>query len=343
MVSKPKSTIIAIDAMGGDYAPASALEGAMLALKENPTLHFLIFGDTKVVMPHLKKLPTLLKASEFIHAPEVVTSDMSPATALRTFKNSSMRLSINAVKEGQAHAVVSAGNTGAYLATAKFVLHTIDGIRRPALAALMPTEEAKRDSLMLDLGANVEATAEHLIQFAIMGHIYARHVMKIRNPRVALLNVGSEDNKGLPHIHEAANALKETLNYVGYVEGTYLLRGKADVIVCDGFSGNVALKSMEGAAAFFAHELRHNMAKRWFNKIFLLCAFPLVLQLKKRLDPAWYNGAIFLGINGVTIKAHGNSRPPAFCQAILRAGHMAAQKFNTEIHKEIQRSPHRSA
>lgn len=343
MASKPKSTVIALDAMGGDYAPDAALEGALLALEKKPDLTFLIFGDESEVMPRLRKLPKLMAASEFVHAPEVVSSHMNPATALRTLKNSSMRLSINAVKEGRAQAVVSAGNTGAYLATSKFVLHTIEGIRRPALAALLPTGDEKRDSLMLDLGANVEATAEHLVQFAIMGTVYARQVMKIQTPRVALLNIGSEDNKGLPLIHKTADILKTILNYTGYVEGNDLLKGKADVVVCDGFSGNVALKSMEGAVSFVGDLIKHNLGKKWWNKILLLCAMPLLVQLKKHLDPDRYNGALFLGLNGIAVKAHGNSKSTGLCQAILKSDQLVAHKFNDEISREIQNSPYRSA
>lgn len=343
MVSKEKSNVIALDAMGGDDAPFAVLLGANMALEINPDLSFLIFGDKAIVDPVLKKFPKLLASSTFIHSSEVVTSDMSPSHALRFLKNSSMRLAINAVKEGEARAVVSAGNTGAYLATAKFVLHTIDGIRRPALAAIMPTINPMKDGLMLDLGANIESTAEHLVQFAIMGDVYARHMFKIHNPRVALLNIGSEDNKGLPHIQEAATVMQQFLNYTGYVEGNDIMQSKADVIVCDGFAGNIALKSIEGTLIFMVNFMKNFWHQGFLSKIMLLLAAPLFQKLKTRLDPDRYNGAIFLGLTGIAIKAHGNSSPMAFRQAIIRADGLINEKFNSKILKAIQTFQNKSS
>ena len=246
------SLTIALDAMGGDAAPAIVVEGAALALQQQPDLAFILFGDAQRLEPLLASQPQLRQSAAVRHTPDAVAGDAKPSTALRQGRNSSMRLAINAVKEGEAAAAVSAGNTGALMAMAKVVLKTLPGIDRPAMASVMPSQ--RRPVVVLDLGANIECGAEHLFQFAVMGEVYARVMLGVAKPRVALLNVGTEELKGDHVVRGAAAMLRDTplpIDFHGFVEGTDVTEGVVDVVVTDGFTGNVALKIAEGTAAMY--------------------------------------------------------------------------------------------
>jgi phosphate acyltransferase len=259
-----------------------------------------------------------------IVATDVVAMDESPALALKNKKQSSMRLAINAVKEGAADACVSAGNTGALMATARFVLKTLPGIDRPAIASVMPTHSAEGagdgGAVMLDLGANADCTPEHLKQFAIMGAALATALTDKPRPTVALLNIGEEEIKGNEQVKAAAELIRATdLNFIGNVEGTDVFKGKADVVVCDGFVGNIALKSSEGAVKLMVQMLREELKANWWTKLLALIASPVLMRFKKRVDPSRYNGATLLGLRGIVVKSHGGADVLGFRMAIERA------------------------
>ncbi len=327
---------LALDAMGGDNAPQSVVDGADIALTKFPDLRFLFFGDEAQLTPLLKKAKRLHGHYELVHTTDVVRSEDRPSAALRQGKNSSMRLAIDAVAQGKASGVVSAGNTGAFMAMSKLVFKTLPGIDRPAIAGEMPTH--KHDILMLDLGANVACDADVLYQFAVIGDAFARQVLGLRKPTIGLLNIGSEDMKGHEEIQQAAQKLKENtlgLNYIGYVEGTDILQGKADVVVADGFTGNVALKTVEGTARFFASQMKATMRSSFWGRAAYVLARPAFAKLKKRLDARRYNGAMFLGLNGVAVKSHGGADGYAFYHAIREAHDMITCGVNERIIKEM--------
>ena len=298
------NSIISIDAMSGDLGAEVAVRAAYLALNEHANIEFLLVGDD----PRLS----------IVHASQVVEMSDSPIDAMRKKKDSSMRVAIDLVKEGRAQACVSAGNTGALMATAKFVLKMLPGIDRPAIITELP---AKGGTLhMLDLGANTLCTADHLFQFAVMGSIVTEDITGVKNPRVALLNIGAEDTKGHDTVKEAAAMLKSsTLNYVGFIEGSELFSGKADVVVTDGFTGNIALKTMEGTVGLAAHYLRRAFTRNWFSKIQAFLARPVLKHLRARMDPRDYNGATLVGLSGIVIKSHGDADSYAFLHAINTA------------------------
>jgi len=258
-----------------------------------------------------------------VHASEVVSMDDPVSVALRNKKDSSMRVAINQVKEGRAQAAISAGNTGALMAVSRFVLKTLKGIDRPAICTAIPTRDGHCH--MLDLGANVDSEPEHLLQFALMGDAVVRAVDGIEKPRVALLNIGEEEIKGNEQIKEAAHLLQDNplLNYVGFVEGDGIFRGEADVIVCDGFVGNVALKTMEGVASMIGGMIREEVSRSWLNKLSAVLALPLLRGLKSRLNPQRYNGASLVGLNGVVVKSHGGADVEGFLAALQVALHEA--------------------
>src|SRR6516164_4695576 len=277
---------IALDAMGGDRAPAIVVKGAEIALQRHPDVHFLLFGVEDEVRPLLARTPRLGKSITLHHTNEVVADDAKPSLALRTGRQSSMRLAIDAVAEGRAHGVVSAGNTGALMATAKFVLKMLPGIDRPAIASFFPTRRG--ETVMLDLGANVECDAENLVQFALMGDVFARAVLGLIEPTVGLLNVGSEDLKGNDAVREAAARLREAItpiHFYGFVEGDDIAAGTVDVVVTDGFTGNVAIKTAEGTARLFAQSLRGAFRHSLASRIGYLFSHPALKRLRERLDP----------------------------------------------------------
>ncbi|MDD3030238.1 MAG: phosphate acyltransferase PlsX [Alphaproteobacteria bacterium] len=328
--------VIALDAMGGDRAPEIVVEGAALAHTRYPDVSFLFFGDEAKIMPLLAAHPLLRASSELRHTPDVVSSEMKPSHALRQGRHTSMRLAINAVAEGEASCVISAGNTGALMAMAKFVLKTLPGIDRPAIATLIPTQ--KGESVMLDLGANVECDAENLVQFALMGSIFCRTVLGRQEPTIGLLNIGTEELKGHDEIRIAASILRERPipgRFFGFIEGNDVTAGTTDVVVTDGFSGNIALKSIEGTARLVAHFLRQSFEASWIAKLGYLLSRGAFQQLKKRADPRRYNGAMFLGLQGVCVKSHGGTDAQGFANAIGVARDLVAHGFNEKIAEEL--------
>jgi len=309
--------------MGGDHGLKTTVDAALLALLEFPTLQLILVGDEPQIVAALKarKPPAelLLKLS-IQHATEVVAMDESPSKALRGKKDSSMRVAINLVRDGRAHAIVSAGNTGALMATAKLVLKTINGIDRPAMISPIPSMNGHVH--MLDLGANAECNAEQLFQFAVMGSALLTATRRIREPKVALLNIGEEQIKGNDVIKQCAQLLQaSTLNYVGFIEGDGVFLRDVDVVVCDGFTGNIALKTGEGVAKLIYHFIKQEFTRSVLTRLAALAAMPALKALGKRMDPRNYNGASFVGLNGIVIKSHGSADARAFVSAIRAALH----------------------
>lgn len=309
---------LAIDAMGGDVGLNVTLPACFEFLRRQPDAHLLLVGDTQAITTH-----ALFAANpriSIIHASEVVTMDDALETALRRKKDSSMRVAINQVHNGAAQAAVSAGNTGALMAIARFVLKTLDGIDRPAIASVLPTFNGK-GTTVLDLGANVDCTAEHLQQFALMGSaLVAATVPHANNPRVGLLNIGHEDIKGNEVVKQAAQLLRSTpINFIGNVEGTDIFKGDIDVVVCDGFVGNVLLKTAEGLSDMVSKRLKIEMQSSIWRKIGALAAMPALKAFKREFDNRQFNGAAFLGLRGVVIKSHGGADAVAFGYALKRA------------------------
>lgn len=325
---------IALDAMGGDHAVGMVIEGARLAVKAHPQVHFILVGREDAIRQELKWVGDDGRRFHIHHASEVVEMDEKPAVALRTKKDSSLRVGANLVKLGEADAFVSAGNTGALMATAKFVLKTLPGIDRPAIAGMMPNATTGR-TLMLDLGANVDCTPAHLSQFAVMGSVYAQTVWGIERPRVGLLNIGEEEIKGNEVVRQAGELLKgmgARIHYVGNVEGTDIFRGPVDVVVCDGFVGNISLKSAEGVAQMLVHFLKDAFERSGpLSKLGYLLAKPAFRRFRDRIDPRRYNGAMLLGLNGVVVKSHGGADELAFVNAIEAAVGLAEKGVNARI------------
>ncbi len=302
-----RNITVAIDVMGGDHGPHVTVPAAIKCLARSPDLDVILVGPQDVIAAelkahHAKASPRLIVR----HASEVVAMDEAPAFSLRNKKDSSMRVAINLVKSGEADACVSAGNTGALMATARFVLKTLPGIDRPAIAAVMPT--VKGHALVLDMGANVDCTAEHLLQFGIMGAMLVSAVDHISSPSVGLLNIGEEDIKGNGMVKQAAELLRDShLNFYGNVEGDDIFKGTTDVVVCDGFVGNVALKTSEGVARMIATTLRDEFKRNLLTQLAGLIALPVLKAFKRRLDPRRFNGATLLGLRGVVVKSHGSA------------------------------------
>jgi len=306
---------VAVDAMSGDGGTIVAVDAARAILTERDDVHLLLVGNAALIKDCMGSDPLPEGRFTLVPAAEVVTMDDSAAVALRTKKKSSMRLAINLVKEGKADACVSAGNTGALMAISKFVLKTVDGIDRPAIAAIIPAVNGHTH--MLDLGANVDSSASNLYQFALMGSILAEAVDGIERPRVALLNIGSEDLKGNEQVKGAAPLLAQSsLNYTGFVEGNEIYTDKVDVVVCDGFVGNVSLKTSEGVARMVSHYLKEEFKRSLWNKLVGLIAYPILKSFGNRIDPRKYNGASLLGLRGVVVKSHGSADAVAFANAI---------------------------
>ncbi len=315
---------IALDAMGGDAAPRMVVSGANIARRRYPQVHYLLFGREDEVAPLLEKMPRLKAVTTLVHADDVVGAEDKPSVALRSGRASSMRLAIDSVQDGRAAGVVSAGNTGALMAMSKFVLKTLPGVNRPAMAAFFPT--LRGESLMLDLGANLVCDARNLVDFAVMGNGFARTVLGIAQPTYGILNVGSEELKGHESLQEASAILREANlpgEFVGFVEGDDIAKGTVDVIVTDGFTGNVALKAAEGTAKLVNEYMRRTFRSSFVAGLGYLLARGALRKLRERLDPRRYNGAIFLGLNGVTVKSHGGSDSLAFANAIGVAIDMA--------------------
>jgi glycerol-3-phosphate acyltransferase PlsX len=305
---------VAVDAMSGDHGAAVAVPAALSVLASEPDLRLIIVGRGDVVRPLLGAALDDARC-RFVEAAEVVTMDERPQDALRRKKNSSMRVAINLVEQGEASACVSAGNTGALLATARFVLGMVPGIDRPAIVSALPS--ARGHTVMLDLGANPDCNEDHLVQFAVMGAVIAADLHGIRHPRVGLLNVGEEDIKGTESIKAAHRRLTgSALNYCGFVEGDKIFSDDVDVVVTDGFTGNVALKTMEGLARFIGGAMKEEFTRSPLRKAGALAAKPALAALKARLDPRAYNGASMVGLQGVVIKSHGGADQVSFANAV---------------------------
>ena len=312
-----QSTVrIALDVMSGDLGPEAAVEAARLALAAHDDLYLTLVGQPHVVDPACADLiKSLAGRVDTAAASEVVTMDELPSKVLRGKKDSSIRVAINLVKSGDADAAVSAGNTGAVMATARFVLKTLPGIDRPAILSEFPS--IRGHTHVLDLGANAECSAQQLYQFAVMGAVVARAVNGIERPSIALLNIGEEEMKGNEIVREAAQLLSASaLNYVGFAEGNDVFMGDIDVIVADGFTGNVAMKSSEGAAKLIGQLMREEFTRSWFAKCCAAAAAPVLKAFARRIDPGLYNGASFVGLNGTVVKSHGSADAPAFANAI---------------------------
>lgn len=310
---------VALDAMGGDHGPPVIVPAAFQALEEQPELRLVLVGDRSILEREIAGHSSVhADRLSIVHASQQVRMDELPSQALRTKKDSSMRVAIDLVKRGDAHACVSAGNTGALMATARFVLKTLPGIDRPAIIAALPSVTGHTH--VLDLGANVESTPRQLFQFAVMGSVLVNAVDNIPRPTVGLLNIGQEEMKGNESVKEAAQLLAASdIHYVGFVEGDDIYKGTANVVVCDGFVGNVALKSSEGVASMIAHFIRQEFRRNVWSRAAGLIAFPVLRAFRRRIDPREYNGASFVGLRGIVIKSHGSADVIAFSRAISEA------------------------
>ena len=331
------SPIIAIDAMGGDFGPDVTIPAMAEALNKQNDLRFLIFGDQKRCTSLLNSHSKLKAASEFVHTDIAISGKDKPSSALRNGKGSSMRLAIEAVKEGKAHGVVSAGNTGALMVMSKLILKSLPGISRPAIASIMPT--AKGKTVMLDLGANLECDAEILTQFAVLGAVYAKVVQGISNPTVGLLNIGTEEMKGHDEIRAAADVLSNVPfpgRYHGFIEGDDITKGTVNVVVTDGFTGNVALKTAEGVAKLMKHFLTDAFKSSPLAIMGYLLSMGAIGKMKNKVDPRKYNGGMFLGINGICVKSHGGSDELGTENAILVAADLIRNDFNAQVANEIE-------
>ncbi len=334
--TKTKSIIIALDAMGGDHGPSSVIPGAAKVLRKMKNVKFLVFGDENKIRPVLSRFKALQAVSTIIHTDKMVRSDEKPSAALRSGKGSSMRLAIEAVKNGEADAVVSAGNTGALMAMAKIVLRPLSGVHRPAIASVFPALNG--ETIMLDLGANVLVDAENLVQFAVLGSVFAKAHRGISIPSVGLLNVGTEETKGPDHVKSAAKILASIDfpgRYHGFVEGNDITVGTVDVVVSDGYAGNIALKAIEGvgklSAVYFKGALRSDPLAV-LGSILSIFAFR---RLKRKIDPRLYNGGVFLGLNGICVKSHGASDALGFSSAVMLAAELVQHNYVEKVASEM--------
>jgi glycerol-3-phosphate acyltransferase PlsX len=327
--------------MGGDFGPSVTVPAALACLKENSALALILVGDEAVLEPLLvQAIPVYGNRLQIQHASQQVDMDEPPSKALKNKKDSSMRVAINLVHQGRADACVSAGNTGALMATARFVLKMLNGIDRPAIISTLPSVYGHTH--MMDLGANVDCTAEHLFQFAVMGNELVKAIDNIDSPRIGLLNIGEEAMKGNEQVKTAAKLLENSsLNYIGYVEGNSINAGntQVDLIVCDGFVGNVSLKSIEGAAKMIGTTLKQAFSKNWLTKLAAVVAYPVLKSFKQRIDPRLYNGASFLGLRGLVIKSHGGADVLAFKTAIklaeVEVQHNVIQKITQQVEASL--------
>lgn len=327
---------LALDVMGGDIGPRITIPASLLALENDPMLSLIMFGDSQQISPLLENCPkALLERIQIQHCSRTIDNNQGISYALRHSKGTSMRLALESVQHGLAQGCVSAGNTGALMGLSKILLQPLKGIARPALISLIPTVDGEK-SVMLDLGANIECSAENLHQFAIMGAIFAEYRLNLVYPRIGLLNIGVEEIKGHQSIRDAANLLEKStaLNYIGFIEGDLLLNGKADVIVSDGFSGNIALKTLEGAAknvlSLFKGQSKHHYLKPIFSWV-MRHLFKSSYQRLKRINPDEYNGASLIGLTAVVVKSHGSANVNAFAHAIADAAFQARQQLPEKI------------
>lgn len=337
-----ENVTIAIDAMGGDYGVAVTVPAALRTLKKHKNLTLLLVGDEEIVKAEIRTHKRFLtrrsiRRLRVHHASEQVAMDERPSKALRYKKDSSMRVAINLVKTGTAQACVSAGNTGALMAIARFVLKTLPGVDRPAIVSTLPTMNAGKGVRVLDLGANVDSCADNLYQFAVMGSVLTSSVTNIKAPKVGLLNIGEEEMKGNDLVKHAAQLLSECehINYFGYVEGNDIFKGVVDVVVCDGFIGNIALKSVEGMAKLIMFNMRKAFLETWYSRFAAFIASPILKRVKKALDPGQHNGASLLGLQGIVVKSHGSADQESYAIAIEEAIREVEQNIPKRINDEV--------
>jgi len=329
---------LSLDAMGGDNAPDIVVKGLQIARKRHPHVRFLLHGDQAALGPLIGRGDGLSDICEIRHAEGVVGNDEKPSQAVRRGRDSSLWQSIQAVKDGSAAGVVSAGNTGAFMAMAKLALRTLPGIDRPAIAALMPT--ARGDCVMLDLGANAECDADNLVQFAIMGEVFGRNVLGLREPTIGLLNIGTEDQKGTDTLRRVSAVLRESslpIRFEGFVEGDDIGKGTVDVVVTDGFTGNVALKAIEGTSKLYSRLIRGAFESSLISRLGYLMVRSSLNKVRARTDPRRYNGAMFLGLNGIAVKSHGGTDALGFANAIGVAVDLVTHGFNDTIKGEFMK------
>ncbi|WP_229954499.1 phosphate acyltransferase PlsX [Parasphingorhabdus litoris] len=331
---------IAIDAMGGDIGARVMVAGAALARHRHEGFQFLFVGNETEIKEALKSHPNLSAASEILHAEDIVSGDAKPSQALRGSKKTSMGMAVGAVKSGEVSAAVSAGNTGALMAISKLALRTMAGIDRPALAALLPTMKDS-DVVMLDLGANAECNSRNLVQFSVMGAAYSRIMHGFEKPTVKLLNIGTEDSKGTGALQVAADALKNSdglaMDFQGFTEADKISTGEVDVIVTDGFSGNIALKALEGTARFVTDLLKRSFLSSLRSKIGFLISRPATELLREHLDPNNHNGAVFLGLNGVVVKSHGSADEKGVANAVEVAARLVEDSILERISEDLDK------
>lgn len=342
--------------MGGDKAPQIVVEGAHLASREYPDAKFIIYGDEAQIRPLLSRHAGLERVLEIRHTPDKVSSHDKPAHALRHGRNSSMRLAIDAVARGEANCVISAGNTGALMAMALFSLKRMPGIHRPAIATYMPTKIAGHGTIFMDLGANAECSSQNLLEFAVLGGVFSREIFKIQQPRIALLNIGSEAMKGDELVQAASEVFKNAKlpgTYVGFAEGDEIMTGVFDVVVTDGFTGNVTLKTIEGTAKLIKHMMKEAFKSSLWAKVGAVLCLPglaicygALKTFSKRMDPRYYNGASLLGLKGLCIKSHGGTDAVGFANAIGVGAGLALNNFTTKVGAELEKLgflPHNDA
>ncbi len=332
-----KSIHLSLDAMGGDNAPQIIVDGATQTKIRHPYVKFSFYGNKIKLLPLISS-SEVLKESEIVHTEEFIDASEKPSIAVRKGRNSSMGMAIQSVKSGKADAIVSAGNTGALMAMAKLFLRPIEGITRPAIAAYFPTITG--ESCMLDLGANIDCDAKNLVQFAFMGQAFANIVMGVDNPSISLLNIGEEEQKGLDYIKEASQILsdlKSQINYAGFIEGDKIAQGISDVIIADGFSGNISLKTAEGTALLVTSYLKKALSSSLSSKIGYLFAKKAINNFRLQMDPRKYNGAVFLGLNAVAVKSHGGTDAFGFANAICVAVDMVKYNFIHDLKNKISK------
>ncbi|MCL1143018.1 phosphate acyltransferase PlsX [Shewanella gaetbuli] len=332
------SLTLALDAMGGDHGPLVTVPAALQALKSNPSLKIILIGNQADIDPLISHADsTVLNRIERIHTTEIVTMGDRPVHALRTRKNSSMRLALEQVRDGKAAACISAGNTGALMAMSKVLLKTLPGIDRPALVSCLPTVSGK-PVYLLDLGANVACDSETLFQFAVMGSVLCEAINKNPTPKVALLNVGIEEIKGNDQVQQAGQILQHTeqLNYIGFVEGDEIYTGNVDVIVCDGFVGNITLKTSEGIAKLLVHQLKRGLNSGFFVRFLSKLISPRIQAVLSKMNPDHYNGASLIGLRGIVVKSHGNADEAAYLQAINLAATEAKRRLPEMINDRLE-------
>ncbi len=332
-----KKITISLDCMGGDRAPQVVIEGANLVAQINPNVHFLLFGDSKKITPIINHCRFLKGRFDLAHTEDFIASDEKPSAALRRGTKSSMRLAIDAVKDGNADVVVSAGNTGALMAIAKVILRPLPSIDRPAIVTSIPNKKMG-GTVFLDMGANIECNADVLFQFAIMGSAFARAVKKIEKPTIGVLNVGSEEMKGHDEVKNVAEMLKNSPlkdQFYGYVEGDDITAGTVDVVVTDGFTGNIALKAIEGMAKMISGLVKEGFTSSIWAKIGYLLASSSLSKSIKSIDPRLHNGAMLVGLSGVVVKSHGSADAISFSNAIKVAISLVENKINEQITLEL--------